>query len=92
MNKDSFGQLLLKRWQAVNPGLKAKDMSPMIDAFFSTVKEAVVTDGEVKLPPMCNFRVATSAARAGRNPQTGEPMQIKASKRVAFKPTSGMKL
>lgn len=92
MTKESFGKLLLQKWQAVNFHLTSKDISPMIDAFFATVRIAVVTDGEVKLSPMCSFRVATTKARTGRNPKTGEHIQIQASKRVAFKPATGMKL
>ena len=38
-----------------------------------------------------NFAVSKRAASTGRNPQTGEPMQIKASNQAKFKPGKGLK-
>ena len=38
-----------------------------------------------------NFTVSKRAASTGRNPQTGEPMQIKASNQAKFKPGKGLK-
>jgi DNA-binding protein HU-beta len=35
--------------------------------------------------------VSSRAARAGRNPATGEPIQIKASKKIAFRPAKELK-
>jgi DNA-binding protein HU-beta len=46
---------------------------------------------EVRVLGFGNFSVAQRAASTGRNPQTGAPMQIKASKQAKFKPGKGLK-
>ncbi len=47
--------------------------------------------GEVQIPGFGKFKVRERAARMGRNPQTGKPMQFKASKSVGFKPAAAFK-
>jgi DNA-binding protein HU-beta len=46
----------------------------------------------VRIAGLGILQVRKRAARTGRNPATGEPMQIKASKKVAFRATKGLKL
>ena len=46
----------------------------------------------VKIAGLGILRVRNRAARMGRNPATGEPIQIKASKKVAFRPTKELKM
>jgi DNA-binding protein HU-beta len=46
----------------------------------------------VKIAGLGILQVRKRAARMGRNPATGEPIQIKASKKVAFRATKGLKM
>ena len=46
----------------------------------------------VKIAGLGILQVRNRAARMGRNPATGEPIQIKASKKVAFRPTKELKM
>ena len=48
-------------------------------------------DGKVALVGFGTFSVKERAARTGRNPKTGEELQIKASKVPSFKPGKGLK-
>lgn len=65
------------------------------DAALGAVLDAVVaaaTEGEkVTLPGFGTFEVRDRAARSGRNPQTGEAIEISASKTPAFKPATAFK-
>lgn len=48
-------------------------------------------NGTVKLKGFGTFTVKPTAARQGRNPRTGEPVQIAASHKIAFKPAKNLK-
>jgi DNA-binding protein HU-beta len=50
-----------------------------------------IADGKLELHGFGNFTVKTRAARTGRNPKTGEPMQIAAKRNVGFKAASKLK-
>jgi DNA-binding protein HU-beta len=56
-----------------------------LEAFTGAVSEALKAGEEVQLPGFGKFYVREQKAREGRNPQTGETMQIEARKVPAFK-------
>jgi len=56
-----------------------------LEAFTTAVAEALKAGEEVQLPGFGKFYVREQKAREGRNPQTGESMQIEARKVPAFK-------
>ncbi len=59
---------------------------------FTDVTTAVVSKGEpVAISGFCKFSKVERAARMGRNPATGEPIQIKASKKARITPLKGFK-
>ncbi|MEM7697342.1 MAG: HU family DNA-binding protein [Verrucomicrobiota bacterium] len=62
-----------------------------VKAVLDSIAEGIKSDGNVQLLGFGTFTVRERAARTGRNPQTGEEMQIKASKSVGFKVASGIK-
>lgn len=62
-----------------------------VDAAVDAISQALVDGEEVSIAGFGKFRVKTSAARAGRNPKTGEPVNIPASKSVGFKVSSVLK-
>lgn len=66
-------------------GVSKKDTKAVIDELMNTVKESVGADAEVRLIGFGTFKKAHRNARQGRNPQTGETMEIKASDSLAFK-------
>ena len=57
-----------------------------VDAVFDSITEALKDGGEVRLVGFGTFSVASRAASEGRNPRTGEKIQIAASKQAKFKP------
>ncbi|MFA5564734.1 MAG: HU family DNA-binding protein [Acidimicrobiia bacterium] len=67
-----------------------KSVEETINGFFDVVAEAISKGEKVAIPGWISFEQTTRAARAGRNPATGEAIQIPASK--AAKVTAGSKL
>ena len=70
---------------AAKSDLTKKDAEKALKAFEEAVTEALVAGGKVQLVGFGTFDVAERAAREGRNPQTGNPMPIPASKAPWFK-------
>ena len=62
----------------------------VLDAFFSTIAKSVAGGKKVTIPGWIAVEQTERAARTGRNPQTGEPLEIAASKSV--KVSAGSKL
>lgn len=57
-----------------------------LDGVFSTLQKALETgDGKVPVAGVGTFHVKTTKARTGRNPATGQPLEIPAKKKVTFK-------
>ncbi len=56
----------------------------------SGVKE-VRGNGSVSIPRVGTFRITSRSARMGRNPRTGEPMRIKASKSLRMRPAANLR-
>ena len=62
-----------------------------VDATFDIITGALKRGDEVKLIGFGSFTVVKRAAREGRNPRTGAPVQIKASKAPKFSAGKGLK-
>ncbi len=58
----------------------------MLNSFMDLVKDALANDNKITLVGFGTFSTAERSARVGRNPQTGESINIKAKKVVKFKP------
>ncbi|AZV44145.1 MULTISPECIES: HU family DNA-binding protein [Peribacillus] len=71
--------------------ISKKDATKAVDAVFDTILEALKNGDKVQLIGFGNFEVRERAARKGRNPQTGEEIEIAASKVPAFKPGKALK-
>ena len=76
---------------AQRAGIARADSASAVDCAFEIIAEALQQDDEVKIVDFGVFSVAESAARQGRNPRTGEAIQIPASKRPKFKAGKGLK-
>jgi DNA-binding protein HU-beta len=68
--------------------MKKSEASKAVDAVFA---EALKGGDEVRLVGFGTFSVASRAASEGRNPRTGEKIQIAASKQAKFKPGKGLR-
>lgn len=71
--------------------LSKKDAARAVDAVFESIQTALKNGDKVQLIGFGNFEVRERAARKGRNPQTGEEIEIAASKLPVFKPGKGLK-
>jgi len=71
---------------ATKHGVERKQAKQVIDGVFKAVIEAAQKGEEVSIPGFGKFKVSTREARQGRNPATGETIQIAASKKLAFTP------
>jgi DNA-binding protein HU-beta len=76
---------------ADNSGLSKKDAGTAVDAVLKSIEDALRTGDEVSFTGFGKFHVAQRGAREGRNPRTGETMQIAASKVPRFTAGSGLK-
>lgn len=72
-------------------GLTKADAAKAVDCVFDTIKGSLKSGGEVRLVGFGTFSVANRAASEGRNPRTGEKIQIPASKQPKFKAGKGLK-
>ncbi|MDI9499215.1 MAG: HU family DNA-binding protein [Acetivibrionales bacterium] len=70
---------------ASKSGLNKKNSEAALNAFISSVEEALVKGDKVVLVGFGTFEVRQRAARKGRNPQTKKEIQIPASKAPVFK-------
>ncbi|MDF2835538.1 MAG: histone family protein DNA-binding protein [Paenibacillus sp.] len=71
--------------------LSKKDATKAVDAVFEAISDALQGGDKVQLVGFGNFEVRERQARKGRNPQTGEEIDIAASKMPAFKPGKSLK-
>ena len=76
---------------AESTDLSKKDATKAVDAVFQSIQNALAEGEKVSLIGFGNFEVRERAARKGRNPQTGEEIDIAASKVPAFRPGKGLK-
>lgn len=63
----------------------------VVDALFGAIEGALKKKEEVRLVGFGTFATSSRAATTGRNPRTGEEMQIPASTSVKFKAGKGLK-
>jgi DNA-binding protein HU-beta len=69
---------------ASEAGITKSAAAETIDAFLDAVTNAVVKGDVIQLIGFGSFSTGARAARTGRNPKTGEALQIAASKTVKF--------
>jgi DNA-binding protein HU-beta len=76
---------------AKNTGESKRLIGEVLDELITTVQKQVKNGEKVTLPGFGTFERRARSARTARNPQTGEPIKVKASKVPAFKPGAGFK-
>ncbi len=72
-------------------GLSKKDAGEAVDAFLETVEDALKRGSDVSFSGFGKFSVSQRSAREGRNPATGERIQIAASRVPRFTAGAGLK-
>ena len=72
-------------------GLSKADAGSAVDAVLSAITDGLAGGGEIRLVGFGTFSVANRAATTGRNPRTGEAIQIPASKQPKFKAGKALK-
>jgi len=72
-------------------GLSKANAKQAIETVLAAITDAAVKGEEVSLPSFGKFKVASRAAREGRNPSTGVAIKIAASKKLSFTPAKAVK-
>lgn len=88
---DSLKKAELIESIASKSGFSKKDSEMALTAVLDTIIEEVNGGKKVPLPGFGSFVLKERSARKGRNPQTGEEIQIKASKSPGFTPSKAWK-
>ena len=76
---------------AEKTNLSKKQAAAALDAFISTITEALKAEGKLAIPSLGTFELRERAARTGKNPRTGEKVEISAKRVPAFKPAKALK-
>jgi DNA-binding protein HU-beta len=76
---------------AVGSGLSKADAGSAVEAVLDSIVAALKSGDDVRLVGFGTFAVAARAASEGRNPRTGEKINIPASKQPKFKAGKGLK-
>ncbi len=68
-----------------------KDAIIAIDTLLSAIKDSLKNEEDVSVSGFGSFKVKTTKARTGRNPKTGESIEIPSKKKVSFKASKDLK-
>jgi DNA-binding protein HU-beta len=86
MTKNELAERIAQR-----TGLAANQGRQVVEAAIEAISDELAAGGEVALAGFGKFSVSHRAARQGRNPSTGETINIAASKAAKFSPASALK-
>ena len=76
---------------AEKAGLTKKDAEKAVNALFESVQQELIAGGKVQMIGFGTFEAKERAARKGRNPRTGQDIEIPASKNPVFKAGKALK-
>ena len=65
-------------------GLTVRTSKELVDTFFDTIRSTLAAGEEVRLSSFGKFTLREKRSRPGRNPRTGEPVEISARRVVTF--------
>ncbi len=68
-------------------GFSKKEAADIVELIFDTIKGALTDGDKIKISGFGNFVVREKRARTGRNPQTGQAIEISARRVLTFKPS-----
>jgi integration host factor subunit alpha len=72
-------------------GLSKKDSQDIVEALFDTIKASLKDGEKIKISGFGNFILRDKRPRKGRNPQTGDDIQISARRVLTFRPSQILK-
>ena len=82
---------LLQALARDNPDLRAEEIEQVVDIFFDAISERLAEGGRVELRGFGAFSTREREARQGRNPRTGEAVNVPAKSVPYFKPGKEMR-
>ncbi|WP_438727546.1 integration host factor subunit beta [Parasphingorhabdus sp. DH2-15] len=82
---------LLKKLVDENPELKIEEVEKILDLFFNQITQQLAEDGRVELRGFGAFSTRERASRKGRNPRTGEAVDVPSKRVPYFKPGKEMR-
>ena len=82
---------LLQKLAQDNPELRAQEVEQVVDIFFEEIAQRLAEGGRIELRGFGAFSTREREARTGRNPRTGEPIDIPASNQPKFKAGKALK-
>ena len=86
MTKNELAEQIARR-----NGLPASQARQLVETTIDVISDELAAGGEVSLAGFAKFSVSQRAARMGRNPSTGQTIQIAASKAAKFSAASALK-
>tara|TARA_B100001996_G_scaffold381439_1_gene370866 strand:+ start:1694 stop:1984 length:291 start_codon:yes stop_codon:yes gene_type:complete len=86
MTKKDLANILNK-----NLGISLKETAKIVDRFFELIIKSLSNGQDVKLPGFGSIKIQSRKSRLGRNPTTGEPIQIGERKAIVFRPSKELK-
>jgi integration host factor subunit alpha len=72
-------------------GFSKKEAAEIVEMVFDTIKETLERGEKIKISGFGNFMVREKKSRVGRNPQTGEEIEISARRVLTFRPSQVLK-
>ena len=76
---------------SVTCGFSKKESSDLVECVFSLIKKSLESGEDLKISGFGKFEVKHKNTRRGRNPQTGEALEISARRILSFKPSQLLK-
>jgi integration host factor subunit alpha len=72
-------------------GFSKKEVSKIVESVFDIIKETLGHEDKIKISGFGNFVIRNKRARRGRNPQTGNDIEISPRRILTFKPSQVLK-
>ncbi|MGK6324073.1 integration host factor subunit beta [Sphingomonas sp. DT-51] len=83
---------LVQQLAAVNAELAQRDVEAIVSIFFDEITTRLADNGRVELRGFGAFSTRPRNARVGRNPRTGQPVEVDAKRVPFFKPGKEMRV
>lgn len=81
----------LQNIKNIVPDLPKKDVKIILDQFLKLIKDSLIKEQRILLNGLGTFKIRKTKARMGRNPNTGEALKIKATKKIVFRAAAPLK-
>ena len=73
-------------------GFSQRSAEEIIDTLFSTMKSTLINGESIKLVHFGTLGIKKKSPRKGRNPRTGDTMEISSRSMITFKPSKGLRM